>query len=91
MQQKHKSILDYLTSLIEDNKVCHFFKLFGDEKDALELAIEKAKELNGEYLITKNYSKTSIHVIITCSTSDWKTNLTNPVISTTIRRLCHAQ
>jgi hypothetical protein len=91
-KEKLESILDYFATFDEGNKVSHFFRLFGELHDAEKLAKEKLIELNGsEYLITVNYSKTSIHIIITCLTDDWKQKIERPVITSTIRRLCHAQ
>lgn len=92
MEQKSESVLDYFATFIEEDKTSHFFRLYGNEKDAVRLAREKQKELNGkDRLITVNNSKTSIHIIITCINDDWKTKITDPVITSTIRRLCNAQ
>jgi hypothetical protein len=92
MEQKPETILDYFATFIEKDKASHFFRLYGNEKDAVHLAKEKKKELQGsDYLITINNSKTSIHIIIICLTDDWKTKIQNPVITSTIRRLCNAQ
>jgi hypothetical protein len=92
MEQKPETVLDYFATFIEEDKTSHFFRLYGNEKDAVHLAEEKKKELQGsDYLITINNSKTSIHIIIICLTDDWKTKIPNPVITSTIRRLCNAQ
>lgn len=86
-----QSNLDYFCTLIEENKVLHYFKLFGKEQDAVTLAEQKAKELKGSYLITVNNLKTSINIIITCLTNEWEATLTNPFITTTIKGLNHAK
>lgn len=91
MELPNKSLLDYSCTLIEENKVLHYFKLFGKEQDVVKLAKQKATELNGSYLITVNNLKTSINVIITCLTNEWEATLTNPFITTTIKGLNHAQ
>ena len=91
MSCKQKSIIDYFCSIIEENRTLHFFKLYGEEQDVDQLAKEKALELNGEYIITKNNSRSSINVVVSCFTHDWINQITNPVITSSIKGLAHAQ
>jgi predicted transcriptional regulator len=72
MENQNKSFLNRFKTLTEHNEIIHFFKLIGNEEEVNKLAKEKALELKGEYYITKNYSKTSINVIISYPLNlDW--------------------
>ena len=57
-------VLERFKSIIEGDRLIHFFHYYGAEENVTEVAIKKAKELDGEYLITKNASKKIINIII---------------------------
>ena len=90
MEKDRTASLYYFGTFIEEDRTVHFFKLVCNEEQLEDLAIKKAIELDGEYIITKNESKNTIHVVISCLTDNWTQKISHPVITQTIKGLCNA-
>ncbi len=74
MQKKSESHLEYFRSAIAEGKIHHSFNFIGEHEDLQRLAKQKARELDGEYLIISSFSGT-FKVIVSYEHNLLTTNL----------------
>jgi hypothetical protein len=91
MDKDRTGILHYFATIVEEDKTLHYFSLVGNENNLEGLAVMKAIELDGDYIIVKNEVKNTIHVVISCLTDNWAQKIPYPVITQSIKGLSDAQ
>lgn len=94
--ESNSLVLEYLCTIKDENEqgnTRHYFEYYGDFKqsDLQYYAKTKMFELSGtNFVIVTNMKRSFVRICIYCSTQDWITQITNPIFTTTIRRVSNA-